>query len=148
MNKEILDKIEQGRQILYQIEHKESQMSSKELMEGLTFVKNLLIKPYFNENNEGNRIQYVIDLKDNLLQASSLLKGDDVNLIKEWLGTSYTITELIFKASKDGFTSSAFHSKCDGKGPNIVLVKAKSGQVFGAYVSVAWSSSGNYATDA
>jgi len=42
-------------------------MSSLELMNGLNFVKDVLIKPYYNENNEGRRIKYVIDMKDNFL---------------------------------------------------------------------------------
>jgi len=42
-------------------------MSSLELMNGLSFVKDVLIKPYYNENNEGRRIKYVIDMKDNFL---------------------------------------------------------------------------------
>jgi len=42
-------------------------MSSLELMNGLNFVKDVLIKPYYNENNEGRRIKYVIDMKYNFL---------------------------------------------------------------------------------
>jgi hypothetical protein len=43
-------------------------MSSKELMDGLNFVKQILIKPFFDENNEGKRIKYVIEMKDAFLQ--------------------------------------------------------------------------------
>ena len=43
-------------------------MSSKELLDGLNFVKEILIKPFFDENTEGKRIKYVIDMKDNFLQ--------------------------------------------------------------------------------
>lgn len=103
-------------------------MSSLELMNGLEFVKNLLIKPYFNENNEGKKIQYVIELKDSFLSQSTLVKSaEEINLLKEWMGTSYIITEPMYRASKDGFTASSFHAKCDGKGANIVLIKSKTG---------------------
>ena len=43
MQTQIVEKIEKGKQILYQIENKEKQMSSKELIDGLNFVKNILI---------------------------------------------------------------------------------------------------------
>ena len=47
--------------------------------------------------------------------------------IKEFLGTKYAISELIYRATKDGFTATAFYNKCD-KIPNvIVIIKAKSG---------------------
>ena len=42
-------------------------MSSKEIMDGLSFVKDILIKPYFDEQGEGKRLKYVIDLKDSFL---------------------------------------------------------------------------------
>jgi len=49
-------------------------MSSKEMMEALVFVKDILIKPYFNtESPEGRRIRYVIDMKDSFLSGSSLV---------------------------------------------------------------------------
>jgi len=32
---------------------------------------------------------------------------------------------LIFRASKDGYTAAAFHEKCDNKGATIVIVKIK-----------------------
>ena len=31
---------------------------------------------------------------------------------------------LMFRASRDGFAASAFHSKCDNKGPTVTVVKS------------------------
>ena len=102
-------------------------MSSKEMMDGLNFVKEILIKPFFDENNEGKRIKYVIDMKDSFLQQSTIVKSvEDIELVREYMGKAYLVTELIFRATKDGFTASAFHTKCDNKGATIVLVKSKS----------------------
>jgi len=67
MHSNIVDKIEQGRQILFSIENKDKQMSSKELMDGLNFVKEILIKPFYDEKGEGKRIKYVIEMKDSFL---------------------------------------------------------------------------------
>jgi len=96
------------------------------MMNGLNFVKDVLIKPYFDENGEGRKIKYVIDMKDAFLGGSTLIKNqDEILLLREWLKSEYIVTELIFRGSKDGFTSSAFHSKCDGKGATLILIKSK-----------------------
>ncbi len=81
-------------------------MSSKEMMDGLNFVKQILIKPFYDENGEGKRIKYVIDMKDCFLQGSTIVKSpEDVELLKEWTGKSHLVTELIYRATKDGFTA-------------------------------------------
>lgn len=145
MHDEIVNKIEQAKQIIYAIEHKEKQMSSKELMDGLNFVKDVLIKPYYNENNEGRKIRYVIDLKDNFLQGSNLVKDQaDIDLLREWLKNEVLVTELLYRGSKDGFQAATFHAKCDGKGPTLGIIKSKTGQLFGFYVSINWNTAGGY----
>lgn len=118
-------------------------------MDGLNFVKEILIQPFYTEEGEGRRIKYVIDLKDSMLQNSTIIqKMEEIDMIKEWMGKSFVVTELLFRATKDGFTAQSFHTKCNDKGATITLVKAKNGGVFGAYATVAWTSSGNYAVDA
>jgi len=95
-------------------------------MDNLNFVKDILIKPYFDENNEGKKIKFVIEMKDAFLQGSSILKSsEEIDMIKEWFGKSYIVTELIFRATKDGFTANSFHTKCDNKGPTVVIIKSK-----------------------
>ena len=43
-------------------------------------------------------------------------------------------------AVRDGWTAGDFHSKCDGKGATLTLVRSKEGYVFGGYTAVPWSS--------
>ena len=54
---------------------------------------------------------------------------------------------LLFRATRDGFTSKAFHLKCDGKGNTITIIKNNLNYVFGGYASSAWHSSGSYTND-
>lgn len=123
-------------------------MSSKELMDGLNFVKEILIKPFYDENGEGKRIKYVIDMKDSFLNGSTIVKSaEDIDLIKEWTGKVYLVTELIYRATKDGFTAVNFHAKCNDKGATLTIVKSKSNQIFGGYNPVSWTSSGSYGTE-
>ncbi len=48
---------------------------------------------------------------------------------------------LLYRATVDGFTSQAFHSKCDGKENTITIIKTDENSVFGGYASSAWNSS-------
>jgi hypothetical protein len=61
-------------------------------------------------------------------------------LATEWLPDKQF--ELLYRGSRDGMTAAAFHGKCDGKGPTLVLVAGQSeGQpvcVFGGYASKSW----------
>lgn len=41
--------------------------------------------------------------------------------------------ELLYRASEHGFTYSAFHDKCDNKGPTISLIKSEHEKVFGGF---------------
>jgi len=55
---------------------------------------------------------------------------------------------LIYRGSRDGFNASTFHSRCDGKGPTLTIIKAQGrSNVFGGFVPDNWSTSGSYGTD-
>jgi hypothetical protein len=61
-------------------------------------------------------------------------------LTTEWLADKRLV--LLYRGSRDGMTAAAFHDKCDGKGPTLVLVAGQSkGQpvcVFGGYAGKSW----------
>ena len=54
---------------------------------------------------------------------------------------------LLYRATRDGFTHEAFHSKCDGKSNTITIIKNNLNYVFGGYASSAWDSSALYIDD-
>jgi hypothetical protein len=54
---------------------------------------------------------------------------------------------LLHRGTRDGFTSQSFHSKCDGKGNTITIIKNNLNYVFGGYASFAWNSSGVWIND-
>jgi len=56
--------------------------------------------------------------------------------------------KLLFRASKDGFASTQFHTKCDNKGTTVTVVQSSLNHVFGGYTTLPWqSSSGAYQQD-
>ncbi len=47
--------------------------------------------------------------------------------------------KLIYKATRDGFGSADFHSKCDSYQNSLVIIKSTKGNVFGGYTEQNWS---------
>jgi hypothetical protein len=55
---------------------------------------------------------------------------------------------LLYRATRDGFGSKDFHSKCDGHSKTLTIFKAKgSSYIFGGFTSVEWDSSNDFKTD-
>jgi len=52
---------------------------------------------------------------------------------------------LLYQASKDGYSGSTFHGKCDGKGPTITIIKNAS-NIFGGFSADSWNTNGSYST--
>ena len=55
--------------------------------------------------------------------------------------------ELKYRASRDGFSSSDFHSHCDGIANTFTVIKAESGNVFGGFTEQKWHSRVEWVTD-
>jgi hypothetical protein len=45
---------------------------------------------------------------------------------------------LLYRATRDGFRATDFHTKCDNHGPTLSLFKSDLGKVFGGYTSTSW----------
>ena len=55
--------------------------------------------------------------------------------------TKSTKENLLYRATRDGFTGTAFHAKCDGKRNTITIIKNDLKYVFGGFASSSWDSS-------
>ena len=88
------------------------------------------------------QIQGLIDeLKSKVsFQESEIVRGEDHRkLLKRWLPDQGAEWHLLFRASRDGFTAQAFHSKCDNKGPTVTIVKSGD-NIFGGFTEISWTS--------
>ena len=45
---------------------------------------------------------------------------------------------LLYKAKRDGFKASDFHSRCFNKGPTIFVIKSVQRKTFGGYINISW----------
>jgi hypothetical protein len=58
------------------------------------------------------------------------------HILKSWIGGSFT-TKLCWRATRDGWAASTFHSNCNYKKPTVTLVKVGN-YTFGGYATESW----------
>lgn len=73
-------------------------------------------------------------------------KKEDRSQMTKWIGGMKKYT-LLYKASGDGCTSTAFHNACNNKGPTVTILYNHDNFIYGGYTSVSWRSIGNFQTD-
>ena len=76
-----------------------------------------------------------------LFKDSVILSSDQSVTLVNWLKESRTITngsdKLLYRASRNGWAASNFHSCCDSKGPTVTVVKSGN-YIFGGYADQSW----------
>ena len=88
------------------------------------------------------RVQGIIDeLKSCPFEGSSILSTEQRQTLTNWLQDTLTSAShsysLIYRASRNGWTASNFHSCCDRKGPTVTVVKSGN-NIFGGYTEQHW----------
>ena len=86
----------------------------------------------------------------NIYIDSKILKGDIVFQQKliQWLknpnislkSQNLEYIKLLYRGSRDGFKSQAFHDNCDNQGPTLVIIESSDNYIFGGYSSIDWQS--------
>jgi len=62
-------------------------------------------------------------------------------------GSMSDAANLLYKASRDGWSPQKFHQLCDNKGATYTRAITTDGRVLGAYISVSWTSNAGYVKD-
>ena len=84
---------------------------------------------------------------------SKLVKLKDIDFIKKKILTENQQRkriklQLLYRATRDGFSGSSFHSKCDGKSPTLSIIQnASNNMIFGGFTSMSWDQSSGYKTN-
>ena len=75
-------------------------------------------------------------------ESTILMNVEHQKILKVWLPEAMVGEwRLLFRASRDGFSASAFHLKCDNKGPTVTVVKSGA-NIFGGFTETPWASPG------
>ncbi|CAF4009481.1 unnamed protein product [Rotaria sp. Silwood2] len=64
--------------------------------------------------------------------------------LNEFYGKRNQMWRLIYKATRDGFSSTDFYRCCDRKGATLTVIQSTSGHLFGGYTSVNWETHENW----
>ena len=84
------------------------------------------------------------ELKANPFKDSAILSSEQRETLVDWLkDTRESLSDdyvLLYRASRDGWTASNFHSCCDNKGPTVTVIKSGN-YIFGGYTEQPWQSS-------
>ena len=107
------------------------------LPDGATFLKELEAEAKFYQ------VQGILDelhrTAPKEFEESVILTNEEHRrVLKIWLPIK-SEWRLLFPASRDGFATLAFHSKCDNKGPTVTVVKS-GGNIFGGFAGNASTS--------
>ena len=87
-----------------------------------------------SEKNNKNKYYY------NLFQGTKILKNDEKKAIAKWIKPYHNLKfRLLYQATRDGYTSDNFHSKCDNKGPTVFIIVSTNGRRFGGFTSSPWN---------
>ncbi|XP_068752362.1 serine-enriched protein-like [Montipora capricornis] len=60
--------------------------------------------------------------------------------LNAWFGNEQQEWQLLYRASKDGFSAAAFHEKCDGHSPTLTVVLSSNGSLCGGFSDQPWQS--------
>ena len=74
---------------------------------------------------------------------SVILSSSQGQTLMNWLKSTPSFSNsdelLLYRASRDGWASSTFHSYCDNKGPTVTVIKSGN-NIFGGYTEQSWQS--------
>jgi hypothetical protein len=70
-----------------------------------------------------------------------LINEQQKKQIEEWIEKKGVKWTLLFRASRDGFSSQSFHKHCDNKGATVTIVRSTGGYLFGGFTPISWESS-------
>jgi len=81
-------------------------------------------------------------LKISCFKDSVILSSDQRESLMTWLKECQAITnesadKLLYRASRNGWAASNFHSCCDNKGPTATVIKSGD-YIFGGYTDQSW----------
>ena len=95
------------------------------------------MKEFIYQLKEVDYFVCYINRKKALQSDKMIIDETERKLICDWISINRKVKmTLLYKATKDGDSSSAFHNKCDGKSPTLTLVKTTNGYRCGGFTSL------------
>jgi len=102
------------------------------------------IHPFFNEQLSIANSIFEFNSTNAVNIDSKLIKGEQASLLKKWISNGTVRFKLIYRGTRDGFSASTFHSKCDKFKPTVSIIQSNNNKIFGGFTDQDWTNSGNY----
>eukprot|EP00483_Globobulimina_turgida_P001657 UN01659 len=84
-------------------------------------------------------------------KSDIILREEDkqflIETLSQKLKTSKFTLNLLYNARTNGFEAATFHNCCDNKGRTITICESHTGNIFGGYTSIPWSTDSQYHAD-
>jgi hypothetical protein len=94
-----------------------------------------------------NKIPSLLKLGSSITFDSILLKTNlEQSLLKKWISPELMKPSLLYRGSRDGYTSAIFHQKCDNFQHTITILETNHGKIIGGYSDQTWNHEANYKT--
>eukprot|EP01080_Neovahlkampfia_damariscottae_P003599 gene3599-6334_t len=97
-------------------------------------------------NKNPDKYEDLVDIqfmqRAQLLVGSKIVNAQQSMQVLKFINDKSKKWKLCYQATKDGFGTNHFHSKCDKFKESIVIIKSTNNNVFGAYCADPWSGSG------
>ena len=85
------------------------------------------------------------ELKARPFKDSAILSSEQRQILVDWLKDTLESASddyaLLYRASRNGWNASNFHSCCDSKGPTVTVIKSGD-RIFGGYTEEQWDQPG------
>jgi hypothetical protein len=110
---------------------------------------NLLVEAGAKFNTTGKNFERSVipsSFISQFLTSSILTQNEGISLTQ--MLNNLTEARLIYRASRDGFAASSFHSKCDNIANTVTVIRTTSNSVFGGFTSAKWTSNWEWSYDA
>ena len=118
---------------------------SNELLQFFKSSTNIIKSPFcsqFNEKEDVFPLNFSPLKTYDLVKISKIaeyLNDQEIEFIENiFLPKHIQKLTLLYRASQNQFSAKKFHDHCDSKGPNLTLIKSKTGRVFGAFSTTSW----------
>ena len=97
-------------------------------------------------NFDPDSLKRMINIEGYSPYEGSLLDKTDLDFTLSLFPTPVKELKMLFSGRRDGMESTTFHSKCDGHGDTLTVMKGN-GHIFGGYSKPQWNSNGGYIAD-
>jgi hypothetical protein len=103
----------------------------------------LRLKGEFDPNDRNDRHRTVMPVTSSIPFTLTIL-SEFPSILREFEKKRWILN---YRGTRNGFKSSNFHAKCDGRVHTITLIKTTKGFIFGGFTRLGWDSSNSDKTD-